>query len=215
MTTRVLLADDHRIVREGLLALLAKEGDLEIVGEAADGREAVALARQLQPHVVVMDIAMPSLNGLEATRLIHTEQPGVRVLVLSMHADPRFAAEALHAGATGYLLKDCAHAELAEAVRTVAAGRVYFSASMTGVVVGNLGRQAPGAKSSAFTLLTARERQILQLLAEGKGTKEIGNLLQISAKTVETHRTHIMSKLGLYTIAELTRYAVREGLLSA
>jgi DNA-binding NarL/FixJ family response regulator len=212
MSIRVLLADDHRMFREGLRSLLAGQRDFEIVGETGDGLEAVALARRLAARVVVMDVEMPLLNGIEATRQIRAELPGVRVVILSMYADRRFVAEALRAGATGYLLKDCAFEELAHAVRAAAAGQVYLSAAITGVVVEDYVRRAPDAGGTAFTLLTARERQILQLLAEGKGTRETAQLLEISSKTVESHRTHIMDKLGMYSIAELTRYAVREGL---
>lgn len=215
MTIRVLLADDHRMFREGLRSLLAGQRDLEIVGEAADGLDAVALARRLEARVVVMDVEMPLLNGIEATRQIHAELPRVRVVILSMYADRRFVIEALRAGATGYLLKDCAFEELAHAVRAAAAGQVYLSASITGIVVEDYARQTSVVEGSIFTLLTSRERQILQLLAEGKSTRETAQLLEISGKTVETHRAHIMDKLGLHSIAELTRYAVREGLTKA
>ncbi len=215
MTIRVLLADDHRLFREGLRSLLEGQRDLEIVGQAGDGLEAVGLARSLDVGVVVMDVEMPLLNGLEATRQIRAELPRVSVVVLSMYSDRRFVIEALRAGATGYLLKDCAFEELAHAVRSAAAGQVYLSAGITGVVVEDYVRRSADPENTAFTSLTARERQILQLLAEGKSTRETARLLEISSKTVETHRAHIMGKLRLHSVAELTRYAVREGLIKA
>ena len=215
MRIRVLVADDHRMFREGLRVLLAGQDDLEIVGDAGDGLEAVKLARSLDVRVVVMDVEMPLLNGLEATRQLRAMLPDVRVVVLSMYSDRRFVIEALRAGATGYLVKDCAFEELAQAVRAVAAGQLYLPAGLTGIVVEESTRAVPDAESSAFTLLTARERQVLQLLAEGKSTREAARLLEISPKTVETHRARIMSKVGLRSVAELARYAVREGLTKA
>ena len=215
MKTRVLLADDHRMFRDGLRALLAEEPDLEVVGAAGNGLEAVALARRLAPRVVVMDVEMPLLNGIEATRQIRAELPGARVVILSMYDDRRFVAEALRAGATGYLLKDSAFEELARAVHAAASGQVYLSTAITGIVVEDYIHPATDPAGSVFSHLTARERQILQLLAEGKSSKETAQLLEISSKTVDAHRTHIMDKLGLKSIAELTHYAIREGLTRA
>lgn len=212
MSLRVLIADDHRIVREGLRSLLEAEPDIHVVGEAGDGREAIALARELQPDVVIMDIAMPLLNGVEATRQIVPELAQTRVIMLSVYADRRFVAEALRAGATGYVAKDCAYEELVRAVRAVVVGKTYLCPRITSVVVEDYVRRAPTEPESAFTLLTARERQVLQLLAEGKTTREIAGVLGVAVKTAETHRQNMMKKLGTRSLADLTRYAIREGL---
>lgn len=215
MPTRILLADDHQIVREGLKALLETQEGLQVIGQASSGREATELARELQPDVVVMDVGMPDLNGIEATRRILSELPGTRVVALSMHSDRRFLQEMLKAGAVAYLLKDSAFEELALAVRAVASGRVYLSPQIANVVVdGYLGRSIGEANPSAFAVLTSREREVLQLIAEGKTTKQIGAALHVSVKTVETHRRQIMEKLDLRSVAELTKYAIREGLAS-
>lgn len=212
MSLRILLADDHKMFRDGLRPLLEGTPGLSVAGEAADGHEAVRLAAELRPDVVVMDISMPDLNGIEATRRIRAVAPGTRVIVLSMHADRRFVTEALKAGACGYLLKDSAFAELVEAIRSAAQGRAFLSRAITDVVVQDyvgLARQEDG---SAFAILSAREREVLQLVAEGSSTKEIADRLAISVKTVETHRRQIMERLGLRSVAELTKYAIREGL---
>ncbi len=210
MSIGVLLADDHRIIRQGLRSLLEKQPDMEVVAEAENGRTAVQLARRLSPDVVVMDIAMPDLNGIEATQQIIAEAPGVKIVALSMHSDKRFVARMLKAGASGYLLKDCAFEELARAIRTVAVNQIYLSPGIAGVVVEDFVRHVSETDSS----LTPREREVLQLLAEGSSTKEIAARLQVSVKTVETHRRHIMEKLDIHTIAELTKYAIRQGLTS-
>ena len=214
MATSVLIADDHKILREGLRTLLQNERDIEVVGEAENGRNAVHLAKELQPDVVIMDITMPGLSGVEATRQIMAEAPGIRVVALSMHADRRFVAGVLAAGASGYLLKDSAFEELTLSIRTVMGNQVYLSPGITGVVIKDYMRRLSGTESGNTPILTPRETEVLQLLAEGRHTADIANLLQISVKTVETHRKQIMDKLDLHSVAELTKYAVREGLTS-
>jgi DNA-binding NarL/FixJ family response regulator len=213
MQMKILLADDHEIIRNGLRSLIEKEHGLEVIGEAENGRMAIHLARELKPDVVVMDIGMPDLNGIEATRQITTEVPGVKVLALSMHTDRRFVTGMLKAGASGYMLKDGAFEELIHAIRLVASNRIYISPGISSVLVDDL-RHPSQDKVPSLPALTAKEREVLQLVAEGKGTKEIASQLHVSAKTVETHRQHIMEKLDIHSIAELTKYAVREGLTS-
>lgn len=212
MRLRLLLADDHGMFREGLRALIEKQTDLEVVGEAANGREAVRLARDLTPTVVVMDVSMPDLGGVEATRRILKRSPKAKVIALSMHSDRRFVVEMLRAGAQGYLLKDCAYEELVCAIRTVAGGRVYLSPRIAGVVLEDCVRRAASEAAAPAPALTAREREVLQLLAEGHGTKQIAARLHVSTKTIDTHRHNIMNKLDIRSVAELTKYAVREGL---
>ena len=214
MTIKVLLADDHKIVRDGLRTLLEKNPDIVVAGEAEDGREALQMAKKLLPDVVVMDIAMPDLNGIEATRQILADRSDVRVVALSMHSDKRFVSEMLKAGASAYLLKDCAFEELITAIRTVMKGKIYLSPGIAGVVIGEYIKKDAKADSSVFSLLSDREREVLQLMAEGKTTKEVASYLHVSVKTVETHRTNIMTKLDIHSIAELTKYAIREGLTS-
>lgn len=214
MSIRILLADDHRVVREGLRFLIEKQSGMKVVAEAEDGRTTVQLTRKLSPTLVIMDITMPGLNGMEATREILSEAPGVKVIALSMHSDKRFVAGMLNTGASGYLTKDCAFEELISAILTVVAGQTYLSPQVTSIVVEEHGRHLSVADSSVFSLLTAREREVLQLIAKGKTTKEIASILGVSVKTVETHRQHIVKKLGLRSVAELTRYALREGLTS-
>jgi len=211
---RILLADDHKIMREGLRSLLEKESDLEVVAEAENGRRAVQLTLKFKPHIVIMDISMPDLNGIEATRQIIGELPDVKIICLSMHSDRRFVAGILKAGASGYLLKDCAFEELVYAVRTVVANRTYLSPAIADIVVEDYLRQLSRPDSSVSSVLTPREREVLQLLAEGWSTKQIASHLHVSFKTIETHRRQIMDKLGVHSIAELTKYAVREGLTS-
>lgn len=209
---KVLLADDHKIVRDGLRTLLEKHADIAVLGEAEDGREALQLARKLSPDVIVMDIAMPELNGIEATRQILSEYSGVKIVALSMHSDKRFVSEMLKAGASAYLLKDCAFEELITAIRTIMKGKIYLSPGIAGVVLEDYIRSNRKKDPSVFSQLTDREREVLQLMAEGKTTKEVAAHLNVSIKTVETHRTNIMTKLDIHTIAELTKYAIREGL---
>jgi len=212
MTIRILLADDHMIVREGMRSLLEKENDMEVVAVADNGRMALQLARELRPDVVVMDIAMPEMNGIEATRRLLGEKPGIRVLILSMHSARRFVVESLAAGAKGYLLKDCASEELVRGIRTVAADETYLSPKVADIIVRDYMKRLPESQKPDLAILSSREGEVLQLIAEGLNTKEIAFTLGVSAKTVETHRQQIMKKLNLYSIAELTRYAIREGL---
>jgi DNA-binding NarL/FixJ family response regulator len=214
MSIRVILADDHRIVREGLRSLLEKEKDIEVVGEAENGQTAVRLARRLNPDVVVMDISMPDLNGMEAAQRICAEAGRTKVIGLSMHSDRRFVTRMLKAGAAGYLLKDSAFETLAEAIRTVIAGRKYLSPSIGEGIIDDYIQHPDPSTGPVFSALSAREREILQLLAEGHSAKEIALRLHVSVKTVETHRRHIMKKLDVHSVAELTKLAVREGLTS-
>ncbi|HTJ83280.1 MAG TPA: response regulator transcription factor, partial [Polyangiaceae bacterium] len=208
--------EDHRIVREGLRAILDKEAGITVVGEAADGREAIQLVQASQPDVVVMDVSMPGLNGIDATKKILAESPKVRVIGLSMSSDRRYVLEMLASGAAGYLVKNAAGEELVRAIRTVAAGQTYLSPQVSGLVVNAL-VQGPspypqrGARTPT-TALSTREREVLQLLAEGLTSKDIAARLGVAVSTIETHRKQIMSKLELRSIAELTKYAVRLGL---
>lgn len=211
---RVLLADDHTIVREGLRTLLSLEKDIQVAGEAGDGLEAVRLAGELKPRVVVMDIGMPDLNGIDATRRILDVDPSVGVIGLSIHSDRRFVMGMLAAGAKGYLLKNCASEELIHAIRAVAAGRVYLGSRIREVVAEDYVRQLQGTEKRSLLDLTEREREVARLLALGRNNKQIATSLGISVKTVETHRQHTMDKLGFHSIADLTRFAIREGLVS-
>lgn len=214
MSMRIILADDHKIIRDGLRTLIENQSHMEVVGEAENGRQAVEMTLELVPDVVVMDVTMADLNGIEATRQIHKEQPSVKVIALSMHSDRRFVKGMLEAGASGYLLKDCAFEELARAIHSVISNETYLSPGITDIVVKGYLQKSSITSASAFSTLTAREREVLQLLAEGRSTKMIAESLYVSIKTVETHRQRIMDKLNTYSIAELTKYAVREGLTS-
>lgn len=214
MSIRILLADDHAMFRQGLCSLLSAERGFEVVGQAEDGQSAVELCDELQPHVVVMDITMPVLNGIEATRILRMQHPDVKVIVLSMHSTRRFMSEALKAGASAYLLKDGSFQELLTAIRAVMEGKSYLSPSVTPAVVDDYVRHVPESKRSVGSTLTARERQVLQLIAEGGSTKEIAHRLHLSVKTIETHRAQIMSKLRIHSIAGLTKFAISEGLTS-
>jgi two-component system response regulator NreC len=214
LSTRIVIADDHEIVRAGLRALLEKEPGLEVVGEADNGRDAVRLACDLTPHMVVMDASMPDMNGVEATRLIAEQVPSVRVIALSMHTERRFVLGMLDAGAMGYVVKDCALDELVQAIEAVGSGESYISPRVAGIVLqeykGHTAAVAGGAPE-----LTGREKEILQLIAEGLSSKDIAARLHVSAKTIETHRRNLMDKLNIRNVAQLTRYAIREGLTSA
>jgi DNA-binding NarL/FixJ family response regulator len=214
MSTRVIVADDHGIMREGLCALIRGLKDMEVVGEAPDGRTAARLARDLSPDLVIMDISMPDLNGIDATRQILHDNPDVKIIALSMHADKRFIAEMFKAGASGYLLKDAAFEELQRAIETVLTNRTYLCSRIAGLVVKDYAEGKPQAKPAGSSELTPRERETLQLFAEGNTTKQIAVRLHVSVKTVETHRRNIMQKLHTDSIAELTKYAIREGLTS-
>jgi len=213
MTMRILIADDHRIMREGLRVLLEGQRGVTVVGEAENGRDAVRLAAELQPDLVIMDVSMDDLNGIEATRRITSSVKNVRILALSIHADRRFVLEMFRAGAAGYLLKDCAFDELIRAIRAVRQGHAYLTPKIAGIVVGEFVRELVSEPPQAAEL-TAREREVLQLMAEGKNTKEIADRLGVSVKTVETFRRQLMSKLELNSVAELTKFAIREGLTS-
>jgi len=211
---KIVIADDHKIMREGLKALIEKQPDMEVAAEAQDGLAVTKLARKLMPHVIIMDIGMPEMNGIDATRQVISENKDIKIIALSMHSDRRFVLEMLKAGASGYLLKDSAFEELVTAVHTVMTGQSYLSPRITDIVVKEyLGSQSKN-ESTVFTVLTVREREVLQLLAEGKSTKQIASTLNLSVKTVETHRQQIMDKLEIRTVAELTKYAIREGLTS-
>jgi DNA-binding NarL/FixJ family response regulator len=211
---RIIIADDHQIVRQGLRVLIEKEPDMEVVGEAEDGQATVSLAKELHPHIVLMDIKMPDLNGIEATRQILTDMPDVKIIALSMYPDQRFVMNMLKSGARGYLLKDSAFEELAQAIRLVMANKTYLCPLVTEVVVKDIVTLNPSSHQTALVVLTSREREVLRLLAEGKRTSQIAQLLDISVKTVDTHRQQIIHKLGIRSLAELTKYAIREGLTS-
>ena len=212
---RVLLADDHKLIRTGLRLVVEQQPDLSVVGEADDGKQAVALAQSLRPDVIVMDIGMPNLNGIEAARQIHEVAPEAAVVMLSMHSDEGYVLRALKASAKAYLLKDSAEADLAQAIRAVAKGKSFFSPAVSKVLLEDYMRklQRTGAEDS-YDLLSPREREILQLVAEGKSNKEVATLLNLSVYTVETHRAKIMQKLNLKGVPELILYAVRKGIIS-
>jgi len=214
MTVRILLVDDHQLMREGLKVLLENEPDFEVVGEARDGRTALGLVKSLAPHVVVMDVGMPELNGVEATHRITTQYGNVKVIALSAYADQRNVLHMLDAGASGYVLKIGAHDELLRAVRAASVGQTFLSPEIAGMVVSQSTHPRSGNEPSAYSTLGAREREVLQLVAEGKLSKETAKEMHISIKTVETHRRNIAEKLGLHGTAELTKYAIREGLTS-
>jgi two-component system, NarL family, response regulator NreC len=206
---RILLADDHAVVRQGFKMILGAQPDMEIVGEAGNGRDAVELAAQIKPDVVVMDVAMPELNGIEATRRLAESVPHARVVALSMHKDSVYVREILRAGARGYLLKDSVAADLVSAVRAVARGEGYLSPSVSDAVLDDYRRHV----TNPIDLLTSREREVLQMLAEGKTNKEIATVLNLSVYTVDAHRGRIMEKLNLHSINELVRFALRNGLI--
>ena len=208
------MADDHKIVRQGLRFLIEKQPDMKVIAEAADGRTTVQMIEKLLPDVVIMDIAMPYMNGIEAARQIIAKNPGTKVIILSMHSDRRFVTEVLKAGVSGYLLKDCAFEELVEAIHAVIANRTFLGPEIIDVLIKDFVYFSSSKDGAVFSVLTIREREVLQLISEGKTTKQIATSLNVSTKTVETYRQQIMDKLDVHSIAGLTKYALREGLTS-
>lgn len=214
MKTKILLADDHKLMREGLKAILENDKSFEVVAQASNGRQVISLAEKIRPDVIIMDISMPDTNGIESTKRILTDHPKIKIIALSMHTDKRTIREMLKAGAKGYLPKDCARDELNQAVKSVVRNKVYLSPEIAeNVTEGFIYGSEPDG-TTARTILSPRELEVLQLLAEGNSTKELAYQLHISIKTVETHRKNISVKLGIHSVAELTKYAVREGLTS-
>ena len=212
---RIVLADDHKLMRSGLRVLLEQQPDFAVVGEASDGRDAVALVASHRPDVLVMDIGMPSLNGIEAAAQITQSHPEVAIVMLSMHSDESYVLRALKAGAKGYLLKDSAEADLIRAVHAVADGKSFFSPAVSKVLLDDYVRKLQrSGTEDPYDLLTPREREVLQLVAEGKSNKEVAQLLNLSVYTIETHRSNIMEKLNLHGVPELILYAVRKGIIS-
>jgi len=209
---KVLVVDDHKIVREGICNILSKDEEFEVIGAAQDGRSALHMARTLMPDVVMMDIAMPDMNGIEATRRIVSENPRVKVIALSIHSDPRYVAEILKAGASGYLLKGGDADDIIRSIKTVLSGKIFFSDPIHDIIIQQQIRHSDLIDSSVYGVLNKKEVNVLRLLTEGKTTKQIAAVLNISVKTVESYRSQIMKKLNLFSIAELTKYAVREGL---
>lgn len=214
MSIKILLADDHKIVSDCLKSLINKQPDMMVVGEAENGRMVVALAQKLNPNVVIMDISMPDLNGIEATRQIIAKCPGVRIITLSMNSDRRYVTGMLNAGASGYLTKSCSFEELIRAVRAVAANKTYLSPDISDIVIKESLSRSSTEKSSVFSTLTMRECEVLQMLAEGKTVKQIAVKLCLGIKTIYTHREQIMKKLNIHSTADLTKYALREGMTS-
>ncbi|HUA58708.1 MAG TPA: response regulator transcription factor [Verrucomicrobiae bacterium] len=215
MPIRILLADDHTVVRDGLRALIEKQPDMAVVAEASDGRECVRLAEEQSPDIVMMDIAMPNMNGMEATRRVLAANPRCGVVILSMHQDESYVLGSLKAGAKGYLLKDSLRTEVVDAIRAVSHGRSFLTRKVARVLQEDyISRMEMRGVEDSYDLLTDREREVLQLVAEGRTNKEVANDLNISLTTVETHRTHILQKLGLHSVPELILYAVRKGIIS-
>jgi len=214
MSISVLLVDDHKITREGLGSMLGEQPGIEVVAEAENGRSALKLAAEFSPQVIIMDVSLPDLNGIDATRKICKEFSKIKVIGLSMHSDKRFVRGMIQAGAKGSLLKSCSLKELIDAIHAVVNGHIYLCPEITGIVIEDYLSVKSAAKPSGSSLLTLREREVLQLIAEGMYTREIASHINVSVKTVETHRRQIMEKLGLHSVAELTKYAIREGLTS-
>ena len=214
MKIRVLLADDHNIVRDGLRVLIERCHDMQVIAEAEDGRKALRLVRKHKPDIVIMDISMPYLNGIDATHQILKEVPGAKVIALSMHSDKQYVDGMLRAGAVGYLLKDCAADELIQCIRTVISGRICLGSQIAGYLVKEYLRPTVNDVLASCVKISAREREVLQMIAEGHSTRNIAESLHISIKTVETHRKNIMEKANLHSVAELTKYAIRHGLTS-
>jgi RNA polymerase sigma factor (sigma-70 family) len=212
---RILLADDHQVVRKGLRLILERHEGMEVVGEASDGREAVQLAGELKPNIVIMDVGMPQLNGIDATEQIIRHDPGAGIVILSMHSDEGYIVRALSAGAKGYLLKDSAEEDIVQAIRIVAQGRPFFSPKITQTLLDDYVNQLQQkVLQDSYALLTEREKEVLQLIAEGKTNKEVATVLDVSVYTVETHRTNLMQKLNLHNTAEIVLYAVRKKIIT-
>jgi two-component system response regulator NreC len=215
MSIRILLADDHTVMRKGLRLLLERQPNLEVIGEAADGRQAVDFAEVHHPEVIVMDIAMPQLNGVEATRQIVNRNPSTAVVILSMHSDESYVIRSLKAGARAYLLKDSAESDLISAIAAITAGKSFFSPAVRRLLKEDyMHNLAEVGAEDSYELLTNREREVLQMVAEGMSNKEVASALNLSLYTVETHRTHILQKLNLHSVPELILYAVRKGIIS-
>lgn len=212
MSIKIVLADDHKLIRDGLRHFLESEQQMEVLAETDNGRDAVRLAAELEPDVVILDVSMPDMNGIEAARQINSNKSRTKVMALSMHSDRRFVARMFQAGASAYLVKDTAIEEVADAIRTVIDGKMYLSPQITGTVIDDYVQHMAGGGTASPLPLTSREQEVLQLIAEGKSTREIAAILCLSSKTVDTHRRQIMDKLDIHSIAELTKYAVREGL---
>jgi len=210
----ILIADDHQLMQDGLRGLIERNAELRVVAQAKSGIEAVSMALERRPDVAILDVTMPGLNGFDATRRIVAELPGTKVIILSMHSDPRFVREALKAGAKGYILKEDTFVELSEAIRAVCAGQIVLSSVLNTQMLEELTDRLRTGPEDEGQVLSPREREVLQSIAEGLSTKEIAALLSVSLKTVETHRAHMMEKLGLHSVAELTKYAIRAGLTS-
>jgi two-component system response regulator NreC len=214
MKVRIVIADDHQIMREGLKALLEKHSSLQVIAEAESGIQTLEIARREHPDAIIMDIAMPDINGIEVTRQLKAEMADIKIIALSMHSDRRFVSEILKAGASAYVLKQSAFEDLESAIKAVMKNRTFLSADILETVVSDYVNQLNGSEYDAYRQLSDRERQVLQLIAEGNSTKEIAYKLHVSIKTIESHRQNIMSKLGIRTLAGLTKFAVREGLTS-
>lgn len=214
MTVRIIVADDHLVLRQGVCAIIERDKEMKVIAEAQDGQTAVELAEQLNPDVIIIDIGMPKMNGIEAIRGICRRAPDVKPIVLSMHSDKRFISRAITAGAKGYLVKDCASSELLHGIRAVIAGQIYLSPSITNGVLQDYVKLISMSVISTEPILTTREREILQHIVEGKQNKEIAAILGVSVKTIETHRQRLMIKLDINSIAGLTKYALNEGLIS-
>ena len=214
MSIKIIIADDHQITREGIRTMLEKETDMKVLGEAEDGRSAVRMSRELEPDLILMDVCMPDMNGIVATSLIRSEFPKIKVIALSMLDDRRFVVNMLRAGASGYMIKDCSFKELTRAIRRVMENRTYLSPGVMDIVVQDYVKPTASAASQYSSNLTLREKEVLQLIAEGHSTAQIAKRLSVSMKTIETHRQNLMMKINTKGIAGLTKYAIREGLTS-